>query len=697
MNTNRTRRAVAVRRADLCLEVIVGLGWFWLASGACAAGQPGRSADAHWSFIAPQPALPPAIQDRGWARNPIDRFVLARLEREGLQPSPEADRPTLIRRLGFDLTGLPPDPSEVLRFVEDRSPQAYERLVERLLGSPHFGEHWGRHWLDLARYADSDGYEKDGTRPYAYLYRDWVIQALNRDLPFDEFTIEQLAGDLLPDATEEQKVATGFHRQTLTNREGGVDAEEFRCKAVVDRVSTTGAIWLGLTIGCAECHTHKYDPISQREFYQLYAFFNNASERELPLPSAAEARAHEAAVGVWTQQAAALEAELTKLGADTNTPAWTNAQQRLTKHRAKPPAAPERHASILQEDSKPRQTHIHIRGDFLRQGEPVEPGTLAVLHRFAPRQARPDRLDLARWLMDPANPLTSRVVVNRMWRHLFGRGITPTVEDFGVRGEPPSHPELLDWLAAEFPRRGWSQKSLIRLIVTSATYRQSSRPRPELGERDPLNSWLARQNRFRLDAENVRDACLAVSGLLEPQVGGPGIRPPLPPDIAAIAYANSVKWKESEGADRYRRGLYIFFQRTVPYPMLTTFDAPDSNVACTRRERSNTPLQALALLNDSMAFECAQALGRRLHRGAGTARERIRQAFAACLSREPTSDELGRLELYYETHRRLSQADLAAAAASAPPDRGGDHLAEQAACVALARTILNLDEFVTRE
>jgi len=437
-------------------------------------------------------------------------------------------------------------------------------------------------------------------------------------------------------------------------------------------VNTTAAIWLGLTVGCAECHDHKYDPLSQREFYQLYAFFNNASEKDLPLDeSSAEA------------------------------PSTGDSAKEKKSSKAKPPAA-----AILVEEEKPRDTRIHVRGDFLRRGDAVQPGTPAVLHPLAARGSQPDRLDLARWLVDPANSLTARVTVNRVWRHLFGRGLVPTLDDLGTRGDPPSHPDLLDWLANEFidpefakaqswkiaktaskdpnsscneatQPRPWSQKALIRLIVHSATYRQVSLHRTELDNRDPLNVLLARQGRFRLDAENVRDTWLAASGLLTRRLGGPSVRPPLPADIAAIGYAGSIKWQNSDGPDRYRRGLYVFFQRTVPYPMLTTFDAPDSNAACTRRERSNTPLQALTLLNDPVFFECAQALGRRMKSHEGDTASKLRIAFEQCLGRAPSRDELARLLQLHAAHSRLASPDESLTAA--------------------ARVVMNLDEFVTRE
>jgi mono/diheme cytochrome c family protein len=750
----------------------------------------------HWAFVPPRLPRLPAVKNQKWVRNPIDAFVLARLEKLGIVPSPEADRSTLIRRLSLDLTGLPPSPAEVDRFVQDGSPDAYERLVDRLLASQHFGERWGRHWLDLARYADSDGYEKDLPRPYAYLYRDWVINALNQDLPFDQFTIQQLAGDLLweemgkrgnggngkaaissfphfPISYPDVVVATGFHRNTLKNKEGGADPEEDRVKATVDRTSTTGTVWLGLTVGCAECHSHKYDPISQREFYGLYAFFNNAREVDLPTPGPGEMEAYQKAKKAFDEAHAPLLAALAAYE-KTELPArqaeWEKRvhlpdpklpepvarvlalppgqrsaehQAELTKHyrtlderliqlsqavaghAKKEPPAPATRAQTLGDNPTPPGTFIHVRGDFLRKGEPVQPHTPGVLHPFNPSGEKPTRLDLARWLVDPGNPLTARVAVNRAWQHLFGRGLIGTPNDFGTRGERPSHPELLDWLAGYFVAgngemgkwgngktdisslphspisspRPWSLRNLIRLIVTSATYRQSSAVRADLAERDPRNLLLARQNRFRPEAEIVRDLYLAASGLLNPAVGGPSIRPPLPADIAALGYAGSVKWPESTGPDRYRRGMYVFFQRTVPYPQLATFDAPDSNVACTRRERSNTPLQALTLLNDPVFVECAQALGRRIAaEKLSSTEDRVRYGFRLCLGRHPSPAETARLAKLYAEMLPLCQANPEGAAKLAggplPP---GVNAPEVAAWVVVARTIMNLDEFVTRE
>ncbi len=657
----------------------------------------------HWAFKVPQRSEIPRVEDITWVCNPIDAFILARLERENVSPSPEAERRTLIRRLSLDLTGLPPAPDEVKAFVNDPRRDAYEALVDRLLGSPHYGERWARHWLDQARYADSDGYEKDSVRPYAYLYRDWVIQALNDDMPFDRFTVEQIAGDLLPNATLPQKTATGFQRQTLTNKEGGVDQEEFRCKAVVDRVGTLGTVWLGLTMACAECHDHKYDPVTQREFYELFAFFNNASETDLPAPLPSEIVQYERAKAEWESEDARLKAELEALSGDQKQAAAEKLKEQLEKHSKNEPKFDPTKVMALVENDQTRPTHVHVRGDFLRKGQQVQPGVPSVLHEFKPRRkpdrsGSPDRLDLASWLVGEENPLTSRVIVNRIWQHLFGRALVTSEADFGSRGEKPSHPALLDWLACEFRESGWSQKAMIKLIVTSAAYRQSSAIRPELFERDPNNALFARQNRFRLEAETVRDVHLAVSGLLDRTIGGPSVRPPLPADIAALGYANSVKWPESKGGDKYRRGLYILLQRTVPYPMLAMFDAPDGNVTCTRRERSNTPLQALTLWNDPVFFECAQSLGRRLA-NEGTKEAQVQRLFEVCLARPPAAEELERLLSFYETQHRLCQAnpERAAEIVGGSSDVEPARAAKVATLVALSRTVLNLDEFVTRE
>jgi len=558
-------------------------------------------------------------------------------------------------------------------------------------------------------------------------WRDWVIGAFNRNLPFDRFTIEQLAGDLLPNATLEQRTATGFHRNTLTNNEGGVDKEQFRVEATIDRTNTTAAVWLGLTLGCAQCHDHKYDPLSQRDYYQFFAFFNSANEYNLPLNAsdAEKQKALEAqhkrtldaykknlpaALARW--EATLTQAELAKQPANLVTILKTPSAQRTEEQRKelldafidsdpKYKELTKRHAAEMKKvqvaqaqtlhDGPGRPTHVLIRGDFLRPGAEVSPGFPAAFG--ATDQAPKNRLDLARWLVSEKNPLTARVQVNWVWQKHFGRGLAPTLEDFGTRGEPPSHPELLDWLATEFVRQNWSMKALHKLIVCSATYRQSSAVRPELRERDPQNVLLARQNRLRLEAEIVRDSALATSGLLVETIGGPSIRPPQPAGISDLTYAGSAKWVESTGPDRYRRGLYIWFQRTSPYPTLMTFDAPDSNVCTVRREKSNTPLQALALLNDAVFVECAQALGKRVAAGSGDVPRRLTLAWKLCSGREPSSEELARVTKLFDELRTLYQTQPEAASKLS----GKAATAESAAWVALARTLLNLDEFVMRE
>jgi hypothetical protein len=659
-------------------------------SGIAVVGEDDTS--KHWAF---QPIQRPTVPVTATpTANPIDAFVRAGLSDSGLTPSPEADKRTLIRRVSLDLTGLPPTPEEVEAFEKDTSINAFEKVADRLLASPHYGERWARHWLDAARYADSDGYEKDTGRPFAYRYRDWVIRALNADMPFDRFTVEQLAGDLLPNATVEEKVATGFHRNTLTNKEGGVDKEEFRVNAVIDRVSTTGTVWLGLTVGCAQCHDHKYDPLSQREFYQLFAFFNSDVEADIAAPLLGEAERLTAAQAKFDAESAKLQGAVDAAKEEKLPAAEVKKREAaVTAHKKKTPAG----AKAMTIAAGPaRTTNVMIRGDFLRKGVAVTPGTPGVLPKA---DGAKTRLDLANWIVSPGNPLTARVTVNWVWAKFFGRGLVATPEDFGTQGEKPSHPQLLDWLASEF-RDGWSLKCLHKLIVTSATYRQSSAVSPEALKLDPTNVRLARQSRVRLEAELLRDSALAVSGLLNRTVGGPSIRPPQPPGISELTYANSAKWVATTGPDRYKRGLYIWFQRTSPYPTLMTFDSPDSNVCVVRRERSNTPLQALALLNDTVFVEAAQALGKRvLTEGNGDAEEqRISRAFRLCLGRAPLPAEAARLTKLLEKFRRLTATDEAGATKLLGAHKpAGIPVAEAAAWVALSRTLLNLDEFVTRE
>ena len=717
----------------------------------------------HWSLRPPERPELPHVMLRSWVRNPIDTFVLERLESEGTTPSPEAARSTLIRRLYLDLIGLPPPPEALEAFLADHRPDAYERLVTHLLSSSHYGEKWARHWLDLARYADSDGYN-DGPRPHAWRYRHWVIQALNGNLPFDQFTIQQMAGDLLPDATVEQRVATGFHRNTLTQRETGTDREEFRVKQIVDRANTVGAVWLGLTVGCAQCHDHKYDPITQKEYYRLYAFFNGDKEVniEAPLPGEMgpylqqspeyqrrrrelldqypalalqpqwEARLLEAASTsevdlIWTlawrkvgwlfdggQEILRLDpSQRTQKQKDQLSDYFVGAynhvvdkgkyeelglaklKEELVKMRAEFPSLSE--AQTLIPHSHPPTTHLHLRGDFRNPGIEVRPGTPAVLHPLL-SQTAPTRLELAQWLVSKKNPLTARVTVNRMWQEFFGTGLVGTAGDFGVRGERPSHPKLLDWLATEFMSSGWNLKQMHRLIVESATYRQASKLRLDLQELDPANRLLARQTRLRLSAELIRDSVLAASNLLYPVVGGKSILPPLPKGLADLGH-RFQGWEKSQGKDRYRRGLYVLAKRTAPYPQLMVFDAPDAQESCTRRERSTTALQALNLLNDPVFFEAAQALAiRLLQEESGDVQKRLEYGFQVCLAREPNSTETDRLLRYYEQQREILRQEPASIAKVLPLELiDKTDPASAAAWVGVSSVLLNLEEFITRE
>ncbi len=632
----------------------------WIDAGAHLQG--------HWAYGPLREGPLPVVEgDDGWVRNGIDRFVLAGLKRRGVEPSPEADRYTLIKRLYYDLIGLPPAPEEVDAFVSDPSPTAYRDLVRRLLASKHFGERWGRHWLDKARYADSDGYEKDRPRPHAWHYRDWVIEAINADMPMGQFTMEQLAGDLLPEASESQRLATAFHRQTLTNTEGGTDQEQFRVEAVFDRTETTGAIWLGLTMNCARCHNHKYDALTQREYYQLFAFFNCGEESKLKLASDD------------LEGAAGNEEEGKKKASKDSV-----REVRVISHR-------------------PRDTRILRRGDFLSPEAEVSAAGLGILPPVRGRagDGTPlDRLDLARWLMSEENPLTPRVLANHVWEKLFGHGLVRTMNDFGVRGEAPTHPGLLDWLGAEYRRGGWSRKRLIETIVLSATYRQQSAHREDLVETDPNNRWLARQNRFRVEGEIVRDVCLSVAGLLSREIGGPSVFPPMPPEVAALSYANSFKWENSVGEDRYRRGMYTFFKRTAPHPNLMAFDCPDSNTASLKRRTSNTPIQALTTLNNEIYLEAAQALAKKtlMELGDGTDAERVTAVLRRCLARWPEEREVESFLELLETSRAFyrDHGDEASKLVGAYQPETTD-AAEAASWVTVCRIALNLDELITRE
>jgi hypothetical protein len=658
--------------------------------------QQGAEYEPHWAFVAPvRPALP-----AGEPGSPVDAFFRAELKARGIPASAPAGAATLIRRLSLDLTGLPPSPEEVEAFEKEwaaNAERAYAGLLESLLASPHYGERWGRWWLDQARYADSNGYSVDAPRQI-WKYRDWVLDALNADMPFDRFSVEQLAGDLLPGATESQVIATGFHRNTQINQEGGIDPEQYRIDSVFDRVATTGTVWLGLSIGCAQCHDHKFDPIEQKEYYRVFAFLNNQEEPTLKVfdpqvdvkGKMAEFNALEkdlkALIGQRYSEVEQWQATMSpefrktlatavKKTLETPVEKRTLAQNIALFSIFTNPSDPlrilaDRHKEldtllnqgtttlVLKELPKPRKTTVFIKGDFTRPADEVTPGVPAVLHPLEAHSEAPTRLDLARWLVSRKNPLTARVIVNRVWQQYFGRGIVETENDFGLQGALPSHPELLDWLAVEFMEKGWSLKELHRTIVSSATYRQSSLNRPDLREKDPNNILLARQNRLRLDAEVVRDVSLKASGLLSAKVGGASVFPPIPDGVMGQGQVKRV-WTASKGEDKYRRGLYTFVYRASPPPELTVFDAPEGFNSCTRRIRSNTPLQALTLLNDPGFFEFATAL-EKLIKTHG-----LEQAFRRCTGRAPGADEIKVLQ-------RLDTLNQ-------------------------ARALLNLDETITRE
>ena len=574
----------------------------------------GAKYDQHWSFV--KPVRPPLlkVKNEKWAKNEIDSFVLARLEKEGLSPSKEADPYTLIRRIYLDLIGIPPTPEQVDAYIKDEKSDAYERLVNKLLNSPHYGEKWARVWLDLARYADSQGYEADASRSI-WPYRDWVIRALNQNMPFDQFTKEQIAGDLLPVPTEDQLIATGFHRNTMSNSEGGTDDEEFRDQAIRDRVATTMQVWMGLTAACAQCHSHKYDPLTHTEFYQLYAFLDQTEDSDKPD-----------------------DRPFMKVGEGETT---TLIMREL---------APD----------KRRTTHILERGNFLTKGAIVTPAVPKAFHPF-PQGAPKNRLGLAKWLTDKNNPLTARVTVNRFWARLFGTGLVQTEEDFGTQGFAPTHPKLIDWLATEFMRLDWDIKGIIKTMVMSATYRQSSNITPEMFERDQYNQLLARGPRFRISAEMVRDQALAAGGLLSTKMYGPTVMPLQPEGVWQAVYS-SAKWETSEGEDRYRRGLYTYWRRTSPYPSMMTLDASSREICTLRRIRTNTPLQALVTLNDPVYVEAAQRLAQRVtEQGGSSVEDRALYAYRLCLVRKPTSEELQRTVGIYREALQYFQKDTAAA------------------------------------
>jgi mono/diheme cytochrome c family protein len=754
----------------------------WIAEGA--------EWKPHWAFVPPARPDLPAVKGASWVRNPIDRFVLARLEREGLTPAPEADRVTLIRRVTLDLTGLPPTPAEVDAFLADTSPDAYEKVVDRLLASPRYGEHRARYWLDAARYGDTHGLHLDNFREI-WPYRDWVIRAFNENKPFDRFVIEQVAGDLLPDATLDQVVATGFNRCHVTTSEGGSIEEEVYVRNVVDRVDTTGTVFLGLTVGCARCHDHKYDPVTQKDYYALFAFFNSIDGPALD----GNAARHAPVVRVGTpeqlkelEEAQARVAEVRRAIAtavaetgydpsgdrepaagavvggvsypatsSATLTAWMRVQRaaggaglpreiqtlvrvseaRRTREQTKQlrdhfvehvhagtrplfnllhrnlkeaEAALDRidkalPATLVYKEAKsPRPAYVLKRGEYDQRGEKVDRGTPAFLPPL-PADAPPDRLGFARWLVAAENPLTARTAVNRFWQEVFGTGIVRTAEDLGVQGEPPSHPELLDWLAVEFRESGWDVKRFVKLLVTSAAYRQSAAVTREKLAKDRDNRLLSRGPRFRLDAETLRDQAFFVGGLLVEKVGGPSVKPPQPAGLwEAVGYtgSNTYRFAPDTGPEKvHRRSLYTFWKRTAPPPQMTVTDAPSREACVVRRERTNTPLQALLLMNETQYVEAARALaGRALREGGGTDEARLTHLFRLTTARPPDADELQELKAALADFRAAYARDAEAAkkliaVGETKPDPKLDP-AELAAWTMVGNTVLNLDEVLNK-
>ena len=694
----------------------------------------------HWAY---EPVARPSVPKNGEA-NPVDAFLAERQKQEGLKWSAEAAKHVLIRRVALDVTGLPPTPEELTQL----SKATHAEVVAHFLAKPAYGEHWARQWLDLARYADSAGYPSDPGR-VIWAYRDWVIKALNKNQPFDQFAVEQLAGDLLPNATEDQIIATAFHRNTMTQNEGGTSDEEFRNAAVIDRVNTTYAVFMGTTMACAQCHTHKYDPITITEYFQSYAFLNQSADSdkrdEAPLheiyPPGVKAQREQ-----WMKDSAAAEAIFKKPD-----PAWlagfdewlakkpksadkalkaaleapkdkrTKAQDNLLRQhyvrnisaatKAQRAVADGLKQQIAQSApvtvpimqdlpaDKRRKTFVQLRGNWQALGDEVGEGVPPSLARWETSYPK-NRLGLARWIVSRDNPLTARVTMNRLWESVFGVGIVRSSEEFGSQGDLPLHPELLDWLAAEFVESGWDTKKMLTLLLNTRAYRQASASVAQLNEQDPDNRFVARGPRFRPSGEMLRDQALAVSGLLSAKMFGPPVRPMRPNMGLSIAFGGSGDWQTSTGEDRHRRSVYTDTRRSTPYPSFATFDAPNRETCVIRRDRSNTPLQAFVTLNDPVFIEASQALARRLMKEASTDEARLRRAYVLCLAREPDAAELATLQTLLARSLQEYRADtkLAEQMATQPlglADKGTD-LAVLAAWTAVSSVIMNLDEFLMR-
>ncbi len=642
--------------------------------------------DRHWAFVPPEKPLAPQVKNKKWAKGKIDRFILARLEKEGLKPSPEADKHTLLRRVTFDLTGLPPSPEEIDAFVADESENAYEKVVDRLLSSPHYGEQVASYWLDAARYADTDGYQNDRIR-YMWVWRDWVIRAFNDNMPFDRFILEQMAGDLLPDRNFMTQVASGYNRNHRINSEGGSIPDEWIVEYVADRVETLGTTFLGLTMNCARCHDHKYDAVSQKDFYSLFAFFNGIDEAGLG-PNNGNSPPFVPVPKSWPdlkpgENKFVVPEKMKIKVVQTSVP------------RPQPGGA--NTVMVMHELPKPRPTYLLERGQYERpdKSQPLQPAVPEIIGGWK-KQWPKNRIGLANWLTDPEHPLTARVTVNRLWQRLFGLGLVKTSENFGVQGEHPSHPELLDWLAKEFIGGGWDLKATYKMLVTSAAYRQSSVNR---SDSDPDNRLLSRGPRRRLPAYAIRDSALVSAGLLVPEIGGPSVRPYMPPRIWRSISNNT--YKQDKGDKLYRRSLYTYWRRTIPPPTMLTFNAAEREVCIVRKDQTITPLQALTLMNNVTFVESARHLAERILKQSDLANEeeRITYAFKAILSRPPSSRELALLQEDFLHHKEIfsknSQAVGQLLKVGEKPNDPKLPSATLAAYAMVASTIFNLDEAIS--
>ncbi|WP_230981230.1 PSD1 and planctomycete cytochrome C domain-containing protein [Echinicola salinicaeni] len=648
----------------------------------------GAKWEDHWSFIPPQQPELPEVSESDWAKNPIDAFVLEKMEEKGLSPSPQASPASLARRLSLDLTGLPPTEELVQRLKDNPDLDNYEKIVDELLASPQYGERWAAMWMDLARYADTKGYQKDRHRPM-WKFRDWVIDAFNQNMPFDQFTIEQIAGDLLPDPSKEQLIATGFHRNTMTNDESGTDDEEFRVAAVLDRVNTTWEVWQGITFACVQCHSHPYDPIKHEEFYEFYAFFNNTKDADtwtdsptLPVYTKIEEQERQSILK-WIDS-------VNTLAPQTKYQFAHQIEEKETKlKKIKPDPLPV--MSELPEEER-RKTFVFERGNWMEHGKEVQPGVPGSMPDF-PESFEKNRLGLAKWLVSKENPLTARVTVNRVWAQLFGKGIVETQEDFGSQGFAPTHPELLDWMATNWMHeQNWQFKPLLKMMVMSATYRQSSEVSKEALEKDAANYWLSRGPRVRLTAEQVRDQALAVSGLLSKKMFGPSVMPPQPDGVWQVIN-NPEKWILSKGEDQHRRGIYTYWRRTSPYPSMVSFDSPSREFCVNRRIRTNTPLQALVTMNDPVYVEAAQALAKRMRSEGDVIEEQLSKGYEMALFHQPDQKVLASLKDLYQTayqHFKESGEGL--------ENLGTKQMdTELNALTMTANAILNLDGFITKD